>query len=269
MQATVERLVDQVACETHGRFVPHQRHYLVKLAAAGTNVRSGDAARQRPAVAVWRLRAASANYVLWTLAFSSTPQAMGSRQKTRRRSDLQKLLGALAIVAAIMAIGDRNPQLSDALKDQLRDILQSEQVRDQVAGLAHVIDGDTLHIGGTRIRMFGIDAPEGRQTCARDRSNWDCGKASTDALVDTINQREVRCEERDTDRYGRVVAECWTGKRNLNAWMVAQGWAVAYRQYGGDIYDAEEQSAKNEKRGVWSSRFDMPWDWRRRAKGTH
>lgn len=193
---------------------------------------------------------------------------MSSRQKTRRRSALQKLIGALAIVAAILVIGDRSPYIRDALEDQLRDILQGEQTRRQVAGLAHVIDGDTLDINGTRIRMFGIDAPEERQTCWRNQSNWACGEASTGALMDTTNRREVHCVERDTDRYDRVVAECWTGNRNLNAWMVAQGYAVAYRQYGGDIYDAEERAAKVAKRGVWSSRFDMPWDWRKHARGT-
>ena len=194
---------------------------------------------------------------------------MSSRQKTRRRSAFQKLFGALAIVAAILVIGDRSPQIRDAFEDQLRDILRSEQAREQVAGLARVIDGDTLDINGTRIRMFGIDAPEGRQTCRRERSDWACGEAATDALMDAINRQEVRCEAGDTDRYGRVVAECWIGKRHLNAWMVAEGWAVAYRRYGGDIYDAEEQAAKDARRGIWSSRFDMPWDWRKHARGTN
>ena len=90
---------------------------------------------------------------------------MSSRQKSRQRSGLQKLLGALAIVAAILVIGDKNPQIRDAFEDLLRDILLTEQPRDRVVGLARIIDGDTLDINGTRIRMFGIDAPEGRQTC--------------------------------------------------------------------------------------------------------
>lgn len=251
---------------TKGGFVPHSSLCPPCFVAPSTNVRSGEAAPQRPSWAGWRLRA---GHALRALAFGSTPPAMRSRKKTRRRNGLLKLSSALAIVAAILVIGDRSPHIRDALEDQLRDILQSEQARDRVGDLAHVIDGDTLDINGTRIRMFGIDAPEGRQTCRRNRSDWACGEASTDALVDAINQREVRCEERDTDRYGRVVAECWTGNRNLNAWMVAEGWAVAYRQYGGDIYDAEEHAAKDAKRGVWSSRFDMPWDWRRHARSTN
>ena len=34
-----------------------------------------------------------------------------------------------------------------------------------IAGLGHVIDGDTLDIGQTRIRLEGVDAPEMAQTC--------------------------------------------------------------------------------------------------------
>jgi hypothetical protein len=37
---------------------------------------------------------------------------------------------------------------------------------------------------------------------------------------------------------------------------------VAYRQYGGKIFDAEEVVARAAGRGVWSSEFVMPWDWR-------
>jgi len=62
--------------------------------------------------------------------------------------------------------------------------------------------------------------------------------------------------------YGRFVAKCYQKGEDLNAWLVANGWAVAYRQYGWD-YVSQEREAKAAKRGIWPRRFVMPWDWRR------
>ena len=43
--------------------------------------------------------------------------------------------------------------------------------------------------------------------------------------------RSVICIERDRDRYGRIVAVCRVDGHDINAWMVSQGVAVAYRKY--------------------------------------
>ena len=82
------------------------------------------------------------------------------------------------------------------------------------------------------------------------------------ALSDRIGRRPVDCEERDVDRYGRVVAVCSQSGDDLNAWLVLQGYAVAYRRYSLD-YVPQEEAAKSERRGMWSGRFVMPWRWRR------
>lgn len=132
-----------------------------------------------------------------------------------------------------------------------------------VAGVASVIDADTLEIHGQRIRLHGIDAPESKQACLDDAGKeWRCGQKAALSLSDRIGRSPVSCEGRDTDRYGRIVAVCFKGTDDINAWLVAQGWAVAYRQYSTD-YVAQEAEAKAAGRGVWEGRFVMPWDWRR------
>lgn len=134
-----------------------------------------------------------------------------------------------------------------------------------IAGTASVIDGDTLEIHGQRIRLHAIDAPESRQTCTRGGETWRCGQASALALSDKIGRRPVRCEQVDIDRYQRIVAKCFADGEDLNGWLVGQGLAVAYRQYGRD-YVSVESEAKAARRGMWAGEFVMPWDWRRGAR---
>lgn len=143
------------------------------------------------------------------------------------------------------------------------------QAEPALAGRASVIDGDTIDIRGTRVRLHGIDAPETGQPCTtRAGHQWRCGQQAALALDEHIGSRPVRCERRDIDRYGRIVAECFLGEQSLNRWMVRHGWAVAYRQYSLD-YVQDEDRARQEGRNIWSGRFDMPADHRRapRAAG--
>ena len=125
-----------------------------------------------------------------------------------------------------------------------------------------MIDGDTLDLGGVRIRLHGIDAPETKQSCRAGGKQWSCGREAARALASRIGGRSVACQERDRDHYGRVVAVCGLSGADLNGWMVAQGWAFAYRRYS-HAYVAEESGARAAKRGVWRGEVVPPWDWRR------
>ena len=100
---------------------------------------------------------------------------------------------------------------------------------DAIAGRASIIDGDTLEIHGTRIRLHGIDAPESGQSCFEGRKQYRCGQRAALALANKIGRGTVSCTPKDRDRYGRVVAVCYSRGEDLNAWMVSQGWALAYR----------------------------------------
>lgn len=132
---------------------------------------------------------------------------------------------------------------------------------DTITGTASVVDGDTLDIHGERIRLHGLDAPESSQLCRRDGKPWRCGHSAANQLSEMIGRRTITCNVHDTDRYGRAVAVCSVSGEDINAWIVRQGLAVAYRRYSKD-YVQEEQAAKAANAGIWDSEFQMPWDWR-------
>jgi endonuclease YncB( thermonuclease family) len=132
-----------------------------------------------------------------------------------------------------------------------------------ISGVASVIDGDTLEVHGQRIRLHGVDAPEATQLCKDVRGkDYRCGQQAALALADHIGRRPVECEKRDVDRYKRIVAVCRVGSEDLNAWLVSEGWAMAYRQYSLD-YASNEGDARGAARGIWQGDFTAPWDWRR------
>src|SRR5262249_15966539 len=72
---------------------------------------------------------------------------------------------------------------------------------------------------------------------------------------------------RGTDRYGRTLAVCSVEGDDLNAWMVREGWALAFVRYS-TAYVKEEEKAHSAERGLWRGAFIAPWDWRHRDKGT-
>ena len=148
--------------------------------------------------------------------------------------------------------------------------VKSEEVK-IISGIAKVTDGDTIRIEGKKIRFFGIDAPEKKQQCKKPwltisfisfNKNYPCGQISTDKLKKKINNKLLICKWSNKDRYKRYIAECFQDKTNVNAWMVRNGYAVAYRKYS-KKFVSQEILAKREKLGLWSGTFMMPWDYRK------
>ena len=134
-----------------------------------------------------------------------------------------------------------------------------------VYGEAKVIDGDTIHIGKNKIRLHGIDAPEKNQKCVFNNKDWECGKNSTLALREMIENSPVICRINDVDRYKRYIAVCFSDKKSLNKMMVKNGWAIAYRYYSKDYID-EEFIAKRKKLGIWRGTFEEPYIYRKNNK---
>ncbi len=129
-------------------------------------------------------------------------------------------------------------------------------------GAVEVIDGDSMRRGEDEIRLNGIDAPEYRQSCREeDGKDWACGKESAGALRRMVRNADVHCDGIETDRYGRIAADCFAGTLSLNAEMVRLGWAIAYRRHSVQ-YVAQEDEARRAKRGIWRGTFDDPETWR-------
>ncbi|WP_114944833.1 thermonuclease family protein [Microvirga calopogonii] len=136
-----------------------------------------------------------------------------------------------------------------------------------ISGQADVVDGDTLSIRGqsSRIRLYGVDTPEGQQTCEDAAGKrYLCGSLAAEALSALIGRNgRVTCQEQDRDRYGRIVAVCEANGREINAELVRQGWALEYKQYSDGRYAAAEAEARKAKQGLWAGKFVEPWEWRR------
>ncbi len=151
------------------------------------------------------------------------------------------------------------------LRATLRDSSDAGAVWEPLVDWAAVLDGDSLSIKGTRVRLHGVDAPELRQTCLAEGDSWPCGDAARSALDRRISGQVVECEAVDIDRYGRTLAKCYVADIDIGSWLVSEGWAFAYWKYSTD-YLVQEQEAKAARRGIWRGHVLPPWDWRRGAR---
>lgn len=133
-----------------------------------------------------------------------------------------------------------------------------------ITGIPSILDGDTVEIADERIRLEGIDAPELAQLCQdANGRDWSCGIEARNALVRLGGGREWSCRSSSRDRYGRALATCEAGGEVVNAWMVRNGWALAYVRYS-RAYESEERTARQMRLGLWRGTFMAPWDWRHR-----
>ena len=139
----------------------------------------------------------------------------------------------------------------------------SAAVADNLTGQASVIDGDTLEIHGTRIRLWGIDAPESSQLCrGEDSLQYRCGAKAANDLDAFIAKRPVSCVPISLDRYGRTVASCSVGGTDLAEWLVGNGLAIDWPKYSKGKFDPIQRKAEHDGRGVWTGSYVEPWIYR-------
>lgn len=142
--------------------------------------------------------------------------------------------------------------------------LAAPALAEPIVGVASVIDGDTIEVHGQRIRLNGIDAPESRQLCLDAAGEkYRCGQSAAMALDQLLEvARPTTCHEVDRDRWGRVVARCTAGGKDVAEAMVKAGHALDWPRYSKGAYADAEAGARAARRGMWAGSFARPWEWR-------
>ena len=125
-----------------------------------------------------------------------------------------------------------------------------------------IVDGDTIVLNGEKIRFSGIDTPELKQTCMNGDQKVFCGKLAKMLLVKKIGNKTPECIREGRDVYKRTLAECFINGESLSAFLVRSGYAFAYLKYS-DKFIKDEEFAKKNKLGMWSMKFEYPWDFRK------
>jgi endonuclease YncB( thermonuclease family) len=143
------------------------------------------------------------------------------------------LLAAIALVLFVAGCSDPNRSDADPIAEALAVAAQSSDARRDVdfsGRVTRIVDGDTFWISGqdVRIRVWALDAPEVREAA---------GSAATATLTRLIAGQTLQCRQRDIDRYGRIVGQCWLPDgRDITAAMIASGTASEYCRFSRNHY---------------------------------
>jgi endonuclease YncB( thermonuclease family) len=221
----------------------------------------------------------AASFVKWQraerLKFQAGLRALGrgvatrpprSRRLRYRRQAYLPLLACAAVLGVALGCAvdwlerDRNdqPHIQTIARVEEPPSTRGTAALRHVAPGATIIDGDTLALGGQRIRLHGIDAPESSQTCA---DGWAAGRLAATRLLALTSGQNVDCQAKDRDRYGRVVATCRVAGQDLGAILVSEGLAWAFTRYSND-YVSQQHKARAERRGVHAHDCMPAWQWR-------
>jgi micrococcal nuclease len=115
------------------------------------------------------------------------------------------------------------------------------KTRTVISGAAYVVDGDTITLRKTQIRLFGIDAPE---------MDHPFGRKAKSALIDICKGRTVHAEILEEDDHGRTVAICRLDDgRDLSAEMVKLGLAIDWPKYSDGAY--KEYETDDARKRLW------------------
>ena len=135
--------------------------------------------------------------------------------------------------------------------------------------VTEIEDGDGFFVQASsgrteEIRLFGIDAPEWKQTCRTShRKIVNCGSDIAYALESKLKGQHVKCDGKNRDRWKRLIAICYHNKEDIGKRLVTDGHAWAFSRYS-KRYVMAELKARRAKVGYWSGEWEAPWVFRKK-----
>lgn len=106
-----------------------------------------------------------------------------------------------------------------------------------VSGPATAIDGDTLEVAGTRIRLWGIDAPELHEPLGHE------SKASLARILQGYSS--ITCYEVSFRSYSRRVSRCYAEGLDIAEHQIRSGLALDCKRFSRGRYrDLEPPAAR-------------------------
>jgi endonuclease YncB( thermonuclease family) len=133
-------------------------------------------------------------------------------------------------------------------------------------GVPVVMDSGTMMIQGQNVALWGIKTLAPDQQCWQDSLSWYCGEQATYALKHFVAGRSIRCLAKPTAPDEGIRVQCFRKKGDkevdIASFLVAHGWALDDPANSNEHYAMEQDDARDDKKGVWSSRFQSAEDWK-------
>jgi endonuclease YncB( thermonuclease family) len=118
---------------------------------------------------------------------------------------------------------------------------------EKLAGVAQALKGDSVVVRGSRIQLYGIEAPAPDEPCQAAGGTWPCGAESLKALSDKVDGRQLVCRLRQKAGHGFWQGSCKLADSDIAEMQVRAGWARALS----DNYGEAQADAKAAGRGLW------------------
>lgn len=134
-----------------------------------------------------------------------------------------------------------------------------------IRGKCWVVDADDISVNGERIRLAGLDAPESDQIAVRwDGTEYPQGEVVKRMLCKKIGNKRVEVMVHEEDKFGRKIGTVFYGGKNINQFMVREGWAISAF---GEQYREDEAFAYFNKKGMWRDKIAYdPRAWKHGKK---